>query len=198
MNREEFDSLKLGDMVISPNGDVYFVVHYADSNLPIAVRHETLTAESVAKWMTTRPRYEKPLSDAAAVALSLNGKAISAAVLDTSYSSVAIVFADAERNVNVWGAIRGIGTCEGEFPAEFRLHHRLGLLELPGYLSDENDDGVAELRDYCDAWLSSPSIIIDSEGNLSGTAVALGYKFRQANGRAGVCIDLHLLPKGKS
>lgn len=189
MTQEEFDNLKIGDLVISPIGNVYIVVHFSDG--PIVARHASLSK------LTACPRHEKPLSDAAATALALDGKDIHSKYIHSKSDTVVIVLVTEDYELNVHGAINDFASTDNEHAAELRINQD-GLIELPGTLNDESDEGVTEMRDHCNAWLSSPSIILDPEGNLSGTAVDLGYKFRQANGRAGVCIDLDRLPKGKS
>lgn len=194
MTQEELSRLHTGDRITNMGSGYDYVV---TSTFPV-VATRTIGVTNPGEWVLSTAK-RKPLSDAAATALALNGKDIgnvpdSVKQLDADNVVVVIVTEDYELSVH--GAINDFASMDSEHAAELRIDQG-GLIERPGPLHDESDEGVTDLRDHCEAWLDSPSIILDSEGNLSGSAVDLGHKFRQANGRAGVCIDLHLLPEGK-
>lgn len=189
MTKEELSRLRIGDRIINTGSGYSYVV---TSTLPL-VATRTIGATNPEEWVLST---DGLLSDAAATALRLNSKELHSKHVHSKSDNVIVVFVDEDWTLNVRGAIHGSGNAECR-PAQFRIN-QIGLMEPPCGQIDDNDADVAELRDHCEAWLASPSIILDSEGGLSGSAVDLGHKFRQANGRAGVCIDLHLLPKGKS
>ena len=58
MTQEAFDNLKIGDLVISPSGPVYVVVHF--SNGPIVARHARIRKDDREEWVTVCPRREPP------------------------------------------------------------------------------------------------------------------------------------------